>query len=305
MSKQNLILVFAFYVFFGAGNSFCQNSEAINKYGNYLTGLSPSDFKNVTRAIEYYEKNISSLSPDERDYGYVEFRKFYDRVDSVFGVVLGTGDPNYTPKEKIYSKSVDPKYENDKDVIKFKKTLSENGFDISAGSEPGYYVMEVPGFMIAKFGKYITPAVSEYLRLREINLQTPAYYDIYIWISADEMANRLKDWDKFLSDYPNSPFIDKAKFEMNRYFNDFLGVLLPFVDRNPNGESNMMVFDMSGNMLESGKSLYQRLIGECGDSYLGNLLREYYAVLKKTGFKRNSKTIEFLKGKGFEVYDEN
>jgi len=173
------------------------------------------------------------------------------------------------------------------------------------GSEPGYYVMEVPGFMIAKFGKYVTPAVNEYLRLREINLQTPAYYDIYIWISADEMANRLKDWDKFLSDYPNSPFIDKAKLEMNSYFNDFLGVFLPFAEQNPNGETNMLIFDMNGNMLETGKSLYQKLIKECGESYLGNLLREYYAVLKKNGFKRNAKTIEFLKGKGFEVYNEN
>jgi len=128
------MLVFAVFIFWGAGNLLCQNSDAINKYANYLTGLSSSDFKNISRAIEYYEKNISSLSPEERDYGYAEFRKFYNRVDSVFGIKLGTGDPNYTPGEKIYSKCVDPKFDNDNDVIKFKKTLSENGFNISLNS---------------------------------------------------------------------------------------------------------------------------------------------------------------------------
>jgi len=303
MKKQYLIL--ASILIFGFGNIFCQNSEAIKNYNKYLNGLSTSDFKNISKAITYLEKNISTLTPEERDYGYVEFRKYYNKVDSVFGIVLGTGDPNYTPKEKIYSRCFDSKYENGKDVIDFKKSLSENGFEISIGSEPGYYVREVPGFMIEKFGKYVSPQISEYLKLREVDLQIPAYYDIYIWISADEMGNRLKDWDKYMSEYPNSPFFENSKLEMKRYFNDFLCIFLPYVDQNPNGETNLMVFDMSGKMLESGKSLYEKLIAECGDSYLGNLLREYYAVLKKTGFKRNSKTIEFLKGKGFEFYDEN
>ena len=302
--NKRIFLVFAF-IFLGLSSSFCQNSDAVKKYNKYLLGLSPSNYKNISPAIDYYVKNISPLSSEECDLGYVEFRSFYDKVDSVFSIVLGTGDPSYEPKDKIYSKSVNPEYENEKDVIVFHKSLAENGFYLSAGSEPGYYVGESPGFMIDKFGKYVSPQVSEYLRLREIYLQNPAYYDIYIWISADEMANRLRDWDRYISEYPNSPVFEKAKFEMSRYFNDFLGLFLPFVESNPNDETNMMVFDMSGNMLNSGKSLYERLISECGNSYLGNLLREYYAVLKTTGFKRDSKAIEFLKSQGFEVYDEN
>jgi len=305
MKKLYIILVFVVIIIFGVDNSFCQNSESVKNYNKYLNGLSAYDFRNISQAINYFEKNISIQPIEDRDYGYVEFRNFYNKVDSVFSIVLGTGDPNYTPKEKIYIKCADPKYDNEKDVIAFKKRLSENGFIISAGSEPGYYVREVPGFMIDKFGKYVSPQISEYLRLREIDIQTPAYYDIYIWISADEMGNRLKEWDKYLSDYPNSPYFGNAKLEMKRYFNDFLCVFLPYIDQNPNGETNLLIFDMKGNMLESGKILYEKLIIECGDSYLGNLLREYYDVLKNTGFKRNQKTIEFLKGKGFEFYDEN
>lgn len=305
MITNKRILILLVFILTGFGCSFSQNSDAIKKYNKYLSGLSASDYKNVSLAMDYYVKNISILSPGECDLGYVIFRIFYDKVDSVFSVVLGTGDPNFTPRQNIYIRAVDPKYENENDVIAFNKSLAENGFYINAGSEPGYYVGELKGFMVDKFGKYVSPVISEYLRLREVDLQNPAFYDIYIWITPEEMANRLKDWDKYLSDYPNSPVFEKAKSEMNRYLINFLGVFLSDVESNPNGETNLMAFDLNGNMTTEGKSLYEKLILECGNSYLGNLFRDYYSVLKKTGFKRNSQTIEFLKSRGFEVYEEN
>lgn len=301
---KNLLIIILFFNFvYGINNSFSQNYESVEKYSKYLSGLSPYDYKNVSKAIDYYEKNFSNLSQEERDYGYFDFRKFYERVDSIFVIILHTGDPTYKPPNKIFRRAIDPNYENDKDVIEFKKSLSENGFFLSYGSEAGYYVGEVAGFMIKKFGNYVSPVISEYLKLRDVDLEKPAYYDVYIWISADEMANRLKDWDKYLNDYPNSPYFDAAKFEMHRYLNDFLGIYLPDVETNPDGESNLITFDMEGNMLESGKLLYQKLISECGNSYLGNLLREYYDVLEKNKFKRNSKVLEFLRSKGFEIYE--
>lgn len=300
---KKLLLIFALLILFGSAVRFSygQNSAEFLKYKNFVSGLPPSDFNNVRKIINYYEKYISTLSQEERDLGFRIFRKFYDKVDSIFCNVLGTGDPNYTPENKIYIRSADPKFENEKDVIEFKSSLSECGFNLGFGSEPGYFVFEVPGFMVGKFSNYVSPVIGEYLRLREIDLQKPAYYDVYVFIDVYEMAERLIGWNKYMVDYPNSPYLVNVKNDMTRYLYNFLGigVFEPF------GEENGLIFDRDGNMLKVGKSLYEKIISECGDTYLGNLISEYYSVLKITRFKKTPETNEFLKQKGFEIFEEN
>lgn len=295
-----LLLLFAIVIVMYS-SACSQNSNAVKEYSKYVNSLKPNNFRNITLALNYYQKHFNNLSQEEKDYGYLVFREFYYKVDSVYANILGTGDPNFEPENKIYHRCCYPEFEKDVQVIEFKKSLAENGFTIGFGSEPGYFLSEFPGYMLGKFENYVSPVISDFLKLRDVDLNKPAYYDVYIWITETEMGERIKNWDKYIENYPNSPLLENAKNEMNIYLNDFLGLYLPFVIGNPASDEWCEVFDTDGKLLERGKTIYLKLIDECGNSNLGNLLREYYEVLEKTGFIRNSVAKEFLRKKGFEI----
>src|SRR5437879_8312582 len=81
--------------------------------------------------------------------------------------------------------------------------LQRHGFDLNS-SEGNAFVHADAGRLLDAFGPLLTPAMREYLSIRNVERQARFSEDAALQISWDSLSDRIAVWDQFLQQYPTS-----------------------------------------------------------------------------------------------------
>ncbi len=198
----------------------------LSSYEYYLDSLNFDIVHSIPAAVKYYQVRIRTLPIEKRDSAFFVFNQFYYKVKFKLNDSL-------MYDLDLLNKLSDKAFNKDSIATGFKKIIKENGFKLFQ-SEGYFYVEESPDFLYSRFGKYVSPSISEYLKFRRNELKEGFAEDAVLMIPMLKVAQRIINWEKYLIKFPNSFYAEQVNSYLGMYVNALLGGLdnSPIFDEN-------------------------------------------------------------------------
>jgi len=168
-----------------------------------------------------------------------------------------------------------------KDVEKMNSKLKQVGW-ILRQTEGEYYVGEDGSWLLSEFGKYLSPSWLGYLARREIEIEEGLFEDAALTISWEDLRERITFWESFQSKNPEFPLIKEISLDISMY----VKTMLTGID-NSSIESDSV-------LKKEVRAVYERFLAQNKDSRYHTVVKGYYEILKKNGFRLNSEAAGFL-----------
>lgn len=154
-------------------------------------------------------------------------------------------------------------------------------------SEGMVYLDVLPEYFSSIFKDYVSPALSEYLAIRELELAEGFSEDAGLLISFEQVYERVLRWEKLVAANPDFILIDWA----NNYWETYLESLLTGMD-------NSRVFNFEGELKPEIKQLYESIVKKGPETKSGEIIIGYYNRLEADDFKYSEDLDEYLKSQG-------
>lgn len=245
-------------------------------YALFVAQLPVNNIDSITEAVQKY-KALAGENKDLNDRRFRVFRTFFYNFIENQNTLIGNE----------HSVLNEPNHE----------ILKENGLRINS-SESGDYLNKRPSFMLNEFSIYLSDSLREYEQIEmleslEIGDEEHSTYlieDAALFISWDELSDRIIRLEDYLKRYPNTSERKNALSKIDFYL--WLYTASNF--------DNTPVFH-GYNLNESLTKSYERFISKYKNSKYYELINGYYNVLKKNKFKLNDRVIEYLKSNDIDV----
>lgn len=246
-------------------------------YNQVLDLLNKKDLKSIDLALNVFRNSTAdSLS---RDSMLVFFNDF---LSTVAGTYLENNDSLQGKKGIDIS---------DEATKKMKDRLSAYGMMLST-SEGDFYLEPDNDFLIKNFSEKISPAYREFLNIAAGEQKDKFAEDETILIPIDSVAKRIRVWEDFKEKYPSFISLGKAQDNYSQYLEAYLS-----------GTDNSKAFDPESNKLKDNlKVSFEKYISENPDSKSTKVVKDYYDLLKSSGFRYSEKVDSFILEK---IYNAN
>lgn len=282
-------LAFAFAAFIGSSISTPAGdaaSPALAGYRECLAKLPRARVEGIGKACAAYVEHMAGEPVAARDAAFLDFRRFYGEFIREANKELGRKqlDEGYVWGEEAH-RAEEEQYE---------ALVKKNGLVLLEETEI-YYVAEAPDYLARNFGQYVSPAIQDYLKIRQSELGELFQYDGTLKIPFTSVAARCVAWEEYLSAHPKSPL----RAEAESFYRTYLGALMV-------GTQNTRVIEVDGAIPsirnEVGEA-YDGVIARQGKTRTAALLREYLPLLRESGFTESDAVAEFLDEHGVEMVD--
>lgn len=244
--------------------------DGLSIYREFLSRLDQGELASVQKGLQEFIERYESRPADEKDAAFLALRKFFyeieeeqNRVQRLDGIAL----------EKAFVES-----------------LARNGFRLWE-SEGYWYVDEHPKFLHKEFGKRVSEPIRAFLRLRVKELKEGFSDDAALEVSFENLAQRVRTWERYIAGHPDSPLQDEAKY----FYQVYLGALLE-------GSNNTPVFDYvhgsengADTLRQDVRAIYRRYVQDNPSTESGKTVKDYLALLEKSGFQRSEEVVGFLR----------
>ncbi len=167
------------------------------------------------------------------------------------------------------------------DVVKMNSKLKRVGWRLRE-SEGDYYIGEDGSWLLSEFGKYLSPSWIAYLARREIEIEEGFSDDASLAISWEDLRERITFWESLQNKNPEFSINKEISSDINMYVKTMLTGL-----DNTSIESDSV-------LKEEVRVIYERFLIQNKDSRYHTIVKGYYEVLKKNGFRVNSEAARFL-----------
>ena len=161
--------------------------------------------------------------------------------------------------------------------------LQRHGFDLNS-SEGNAFVDEDAGRLLDAFGPLLTPAMREYLSIRNVERQARFSEDAALQISWDSLSDRIAVWDQFLQQYPTFTWQPAAQYWRDMYLETYL-----------TGMDNTRTFTDSGTLDPDVRRSYQRFLRDHAGTPAAQVVRDYVALLGASGAPSDSSMTRFFR----------
>ena len=219
---------------------------------------------------------ISTFSDPDKDSVFVLFNNvFYSQVNR-FNDSL---EINYKSiLERIDRKISDP------EITDFKSSLDRCGLTLLR-SEGMYYVDEKDDYLYNLFKGRVSRAMTEYLKIRKKELKEGFSNDAELIISFNQLYHRVLTWESFNARYPD--FVNREATQ--NYYATYMSTLITGMDNSP-------TFDYdTGKLFPELNKLYRKILSRTDSLNSTGTIKEYYELLKNSGFKMPADMDTFLK----------
>ncbi|MDP2301133.1 MAG: hypothetical protein Q8N03_01755 [Ignavibacteria bacterium] len=275
LTNKLLIILSVMTITLSSGCSDKKTIYELSSYQNYFDSLKIDLVHSIPSAANYYLKNIKSLSVEKRDSAFFIFTHYYYKVKFKLNDSL-------MYDLDLLNKLENKAFNKDSVVTGFKKIVSESGFKLNQ-SEGYYYVEESPNYLYSKFGKYVSPAISEYLSIRKKELNEGFAQDAALMISFKSITQRILTWQDYLIKFPDSYYSSQVNSYTNMYINALLG-----------GLDNSPIFDENRLLLPEVKKAYDYFIQKSDSTENFLLINDLYKKLEKNSFKVNDEILDLI-----------
>lgn len=244
-----------------------ENHSALNK-----DKVFEAYYSNLKKGCEYFDSVNYSEEPD-------------DNTVNLWNSKLWEGYSHNYENSDDSSIHITPIMKRDdyKDyrVERLKITYPQVPFIEMIYSGEGYFSSGICyKYLYANYGKYLSPALKDYISLRareENDLNGTAYYiDASITVSKATLMKWIMSWQEYKNKYPNfkSDYIDKA---LNLYTGDFLVSY---------ENSFFQTFDFDDNLLPEAKEAYEIFLEKVNPKTKEyQIVSKCYDVLKENNLK--------------------
>jgi hypothetical protein len=203
-------------------------SGNLNSFKKYLARLNDDDPASIPFALDYIKTCISPTLPEKDSVLLLFNLKFYKTSNKLSDSL----ETKYASVVKLMDNQ-----QNSPRLMNFKNNLKACGIGIF--STEGNYYFDMPSdYLYKNFENRVSDGVKAYLYLRKGELAAGFSEDAGLLISFDALYRRIKQWEKFLKDYPNTVYSEEA----NDYYITYLQTLLTGMD-------NSRIFDLENNTL--------------------------------------------------------
>lgn len=257
-------------------------------YEKYISSLSKSTCDNVQKANQKLKSDFASASAASQDKA---IRAFYGllkkHLENQQNYMMGAGESEgfdllgYNPDNKPLPAKVKTKQAEWK--------LCGIDLDFPEGMA---WPVEEHRYMYDNFGTMGTPAMKGYLKQMMNDLKEGFSADAGLVISPQEFADRIVFWQEFRDQFPNF----KPLGADLPGFQEYIGFFMTGLDNTPAfdwGEKN--------DLYPEWKKAYESVMTRVPKSEAGEVIKDYYAVLKKNGFKRSKEVMDFSQ----KYYEQN
>jgi len=257
----------------------------VEDYTKFLATLDISDGNSISKAAAFYKEKLKGADTKLTDECYAKFAEFYEKV--MFKL-----DETFSAKEekdqiKIYEffapsdqKSEGEMTQAQKDYAQFLKT---NGLRIET-TEGTFFVYKDGKYLNDTFKDFVSSSMKEYLAQKEKENKEGYASDAGLTILPKDITERIIFWENFVKKNPDFIYTKEQKDSITFMTLDLLI-----------GMDNTPVFDYETNKLsETFKEGYKFVIEKHPDSEIGKIIKEYYAILEKNGFKDSKDRLAFI-----------
>lgn len=142
-----------------------------------------------------------------------------------------------------------------------------------------------PGLVLDKLNAMLSTEMRRYLGQMKVEDEKIWADDGGLTIPVQAVADRAIFWEKFATDLPNFVLVENAKDKVKTYTGTLMG-----------GLDNTPAFDFSEKrkLQPEYKKVYEWLMEKHPNTKTGKVIREYYMLLKETGFSSNDKARNYL-----------
>lgn len=225
--KKYFILLFSFFF------TLCSASEnpKLKEYKDYLLSLNQAKYYSTSMAVSKYKELFAIENLTVRDEAFVMFDNFYKEVRSKINESHLDDEIDYTVLFNDYNTPSNTKVSNL--IIKYRKDLNENGFDIAI-SEGLTYIKSERNFISRNFYSFISPAMKEYCTFYNIISKEETVDDGALAVYPRRLAERVLWLEKYIESNPNFKLIEDCKM----FYRYFLYLLLSGTENTPLLEDN-------------------------------------------------------------------
>ncbi len=254
-------------------------------YTKFLATLDDKDIKSLSKAIDYFNEKLKGIDIKIIDQCYVKFQEFYEKVTSKV-------DEEFIAKKEeeqiVIYETMFPNEGNSgakptqaqKDYVELLKT---NGLKVCT-VEGTFYICKNEKTVFDKIKDIVSPVMKEYLDQKQKESEEGYAGDAGLYISPKQIAERIIFWENFIKKNADFVYIKEQKDSVTYMTLDLLS-----------GMDNTPVFDYETNKLtDSFKEGYKFVIEKHPDTDLGKIIKEYYAILEKDGFKDSKTRLAFI-----------
>jgi hypothetical protein len=172
----------------------------------------------------------------------------------------------------------------DLEITKFKRCLDMCGL-ILLRTEGENYVDVNYDYYYKLFKGRVSPALTDYLKIRKKELRQGFSVDAELIISFHQLYKRVITWENFNTKYPD--FFNKEDAQIN--YATYLSTLITGLDNSP-------LFDYdTGRLFPEIYNLYLKIISRHDSLKSTRVIKEYYKLLKASDFKMPDQLDQFLK----------
>jgi hypothetical protein len=245
-----------------------------NSFKKYILGLNDHNVESIPFALDYI-KTCLPPSLSKKDSVMLLFNLKFFKITNGLGDSLETKYAPVLKQMEDNPKATKP--------TNFVNNLKACGIGVFS-TEGNYYLDVLPDYFYDNFNNRVSAGVNKYLYIRKSELAQGFTEDAGLLISFEILYKRIKQWEKFLNDYPNTVYDAQA----NNYYTTYLETLL-------SGMDNSRVFDDNKNiLLPEVKTIYEKAINDGPASKTAKVIADYYAFLGRHGFKENDSIPAFL-----------
>jgi uncharacterized protein YgiM (DUF1202 family) len=250
-----------------------------DQYRKYLGMLSGANCENVKKAAVKLKKDLASDPVATQDDAIRAFYDFYKKLlEAEQNVDYETGYKDlslfgYNPEGKPISAKARAKRDEWKQC----------GIDLDF-PEGNIWPVEDHRYMYDQFGTLGTPAMQAYLKQIKTDLKEGFSADAGLRISPKEFGDRIVAWQQFRDKYPGFKMLGADLPGFQEYIAFFM-----------TGLDNTPAFDWGGenNLNPEWKTAYESVMSRIPNTEAGKAVKDYYALLKKNGWKRTDEVIAY------------
>ena len=251
------------------------DSDKLQKYSQFLAQLDTTSMASITKAGAEYRELFATTNTETNDSAYALFRDFHQLL------VM----PQQTIMDKDNEKYGQLLYNQGKPTQKVKEHYEEmqkNGFYL--GTVEGYvYLSPLPEYQKQYVFDKLSPAMQVYFSQKQKEEMEGTADDGGLLVEPKVLAERIIFWEDFLTKNPTFRWKNSLEAD-NRSTTYFL----------INGLDNTPTFSYETKSLDTSfRTAYRFLIDTHGQTKIGKLITEYYAILSKTNLKDSPKAQEF------------